>query len=93
MSMAAVAGGKLAGRAAVVTGAGRGIGLAIVTRLASEGAQVAALDLDQASDPHAALQAAIARPGPCLIHASIDAEQKVYPMVPPGAANRDMIGA
>ena len=30
---------------------------------------------------------------PCLIHASIDAEQKVYPMVPPGAANRDMIGA
>jgi acetolactate synthase-1/2/3 large subunit len=36
---------------------------------------------------------AISRPGPCLIHASIDAEQKVYPMVPPGAANRDMIGA
>ena len=28
------------------------------------------------------------RPGPCLIHASIDAEQKVYPMVPPGRQPR-----
>ncbi|WP_306603313.1 acetolactate synthase large subunit [Azonexus sp.] len=54
---------------------------------------IAAVDLDQAADPCAALQEAIARPGPCLIHAGIDAAQKVYPMVPPGAANRDMIGA
>jgi acetolactate synthase-1/2/3 large subunit len=54
---------------------------------------IAAVDLDQAANPCAALMDAIARPGPCLIHASIDAEQKVYPMVPPGAANRDMIGA
>lgn len=54
---------------------------------------IAAVDLDQAEDPTAALAAALKQPGPCLIHASIDAEQKVYPMVPPGAANRDMIGA
>jgi acetolactate synthase I/II/III large subunit len=54
---------------------------------------IAAIDLDAAPNPCAALMEAIARPGPCLIHASIDAEQKVYPMVPPGAANRDMIGA
>ena len=54
---------------------------------------IAAVDLDQAANPCAALMEAIARPGPCLIHAGIDAEQKVYPMVPPGAANRDMIGA
>ena len=27
-----------------------------------------------------------------FIHASIDARQMVYPMVPPGAANREMIG-
>jgi acetolactate synthase-1/2/3 large subunit len=54
---------------------------------------IAAIDLDTAPNPCAALMEAIARPGPCLIHASIDAEQKVYPMVPPGAANRDMIGA
>jgi acetolactate synthase-1/2/3 large subunit len=54
---------------------------------------VAAIDLDAATDPRAALAEALARPGPCLIHASVDAQQKVYPMVPPGAANREMIGA
>ncbi len=59
----------------------------------AQGLGIGALDLDLESDPAAALQAAIARPGPCLIHASIDVEQKVYPMVPPGAANREMIGA
>jgi acetolactate synthase-1/2/3 large subunit len=59
----------------------------------AQGLGIAAVDLDQAPNPCATLMEAIARPGPCLIHASIDAEQKVYPMVPPGAANRDMIGA
>ena len=37
--------GRLTGRAAIVTGAGRGIGAAIVARLMADGAQVAALDL------------------------------------------------
>jgi NAD(P)-dependent dehydrogenase (short-subunit alcohol dehydrogenase family) len=41
--------GRLDGRAAIVTGAGRGIGEAIVKRLQAEGAQVAALDLDEAA--------------------------------------------
>jgi acetolactate synthase-1/2/3 large subunit len=59
----------------------------------AEGFGIAAVDLDTSANPCATLMEAIARPGPCLIHASIDAEQKVYPMVPPGAANRDMIGA
>jgi len=59
----------------------------------AQGFGIAAVDLDQAANPCAALMEAITRPGPCLIHVSIDAEQKVYPMVPPGAANRDMIGA
>ena len=60
---------------------------------AAQALGIAAVDLDQAANPCAVLMEAISRPGPCLIHASIDAEQKVYPMVPPGAANRDMIGA
>ena len=40
--------GRLSGRAAVVTGAGRGIGRAIVQRLVDDGARVAALDLNLA---------------------------------------------
>ena len=54
---------------------------------------IAAIDLDGAADPRAALATAFSRPGPCLIHAGIDVAQKVYPMVAPGDANRDMIGA
>ena len=41
--------GRLEGRAAIVTGAGRGIGAAIVRRLQAEGAKVAALDMDEDS--------------------------------------------
>lgn len=58
----------------------------------AQGFGLHAVDLDHASDPTAALREALSRPGPCLIHASIDVEQKVYPMVPPGAANHEMIG-
>ncbi|WP_346806884.1 acetolactate synthase large subunit [Enterobacter chuandaensis] len=49
-------------------------------------------DLNAEEDAHGALQAAISRPGPALIHVRIDPEQKVYPMVPPGAANTEMVG-
>ncbi|EEJ8051597.1 acetolactate synthase large subunit [Salmonella enterica subsp. enterica serovar Typhimurium] len=49
-------------------------------------------DLNNEADPQAALQAIIRRPGPALIHVRIDAEEKVYPMVPPGAANTEMVG-
>ena len=50
-----------------------------------------ALDLDQEADPQAALASELAMPGPSLIHVSIDVKHHVYPMVAPGAANRDMI--
>jgi acetolactate synthase-1/2/3 large subunit len=49
-------------------------------------------DLNAQADPHAALQEIISRPGPALIHVRIDAHEKVYPMVPPGAANTEMVG-
>lgn len=35
---------------------------------------------------------ALAAPGPCLINVPIDKDEEVYPMVPPGAANKTMIG-
>lgn len=58
----------------------------------AEGFGIAAVDLDNATNPRAALKQALTSRGPCLIHASIDVDQKVYPMVPPGAANHEMIG-
>jgi acetolactate synthase-1/2/3 large subunit len=49
-------------------------------------------DLDAAADPRALLAEALAAKGPALIHCSIDVNQKVFPMVPPGAGNTEMIG-
>ncbi|MGD0059986.1 MAG: acetolactate synthase large subunit [Verrucomicrobiia bacterium] len=53
---------------------------------------VRAYDLADDDDPQGTLARAVCEPGPCLIHALIDTEEKVFPMVPPGAANKDMIG-
>ena len=39
-----------------------------------------------------ALKLALETKGPCLIHFPVDRDEKVLPMVPPGAANRVMIG-
>jgi len=47
--------------------------------------------LGDAADPRAALATALAADGPCLIDVPIAREANVYPMVPPGAANRDMM--
>ncbi|MBL8444981.1 MAG: acetolactate synthase large subunit [Zoogloeaceae bacterium] len=58
----------------------------------AEGFGIAAVDLDAAENPRATLAQALTAPGPCLIHASIDRAHFVYPMVPPGAANTEMIG-
>ena len=58
----------------------------------AEGFGLTAVDLDGESDPRAALAAVLSARGPVLIHASIATTEQVLPMVPPGAANKDMIG-
>lgn len=58
----------------------------------AEGFGVPAIDLDRESDPTAALARALSSSGPMLIHASIAMHEQVLPMVPPGAANKEMIG-
>lgn len=58
----------------------------------ARGFGIGAVDLDREDDPHEALRRALTTPGPVLIHASIDQEQQVLPMVAPGAANCEMIG-
>jgi len=49
-------------------------------------------DMAGAQDPDALLREALAHPGPALIHVPVNREDKVWPMVPPGAANRTMLG-
>lgn len=58
----------------------------------AEGFGMQSFNLDETDSPHAMLEQALKSQGPCLIHCSIDASQRVLPMVPPGAANTDMIG-
>ncbi len=57
----------------------------------AEGFGVRAVDLSQARDPMAELERALLREGPCLVRVPVDARENVYPMVPPGAANTEMI--
>ena len=57
----------------------------------ARGFGVTAFDLGGGADPLATLARAVCVPGPCLVNVPIAAEANVYPMVPPGAANRDMI--
>src|SRR5580692_7609566 len=49
-----MADGRLAGKVAVVTGAGGGIGLATVRRFVAEGAKVVCADIDEAAGKAAA---------------------------------------
>lgn len=52
---------------------------------------IAALDLEPCRDVRSALAAALAAPGPALVRLPVDPDAHVYPMVPPGAANHEMI--
>jgi len=51
-----------------------------------------AFDLSTGVAPGQTLAMAFAERGPCLIRVPVPAAEGVYPMVPPGAANREMIG-
>ncbi|MDY7000545.1 MAG: biosynthetic-type acetolactate synthase large subunit [Thermodesulfobacteriota bacterium] len=48
-------------------------------------------DLKDSTDPLETINAALETPGPSVVNAPIDCNVNVYPMVPPGAANREMI--
>ncbi|MFU2208762.1 biosynthetic-type acetolactate synthase large subunit [Solidesulfovibrio sp. C21] len=52
---------------------------------------MASLDMEHCRDGRGALAAALAAPGPALIRVPVDPDAHVYPMVPPGAANSEMI--
>lgn len=56
----------------------------------AEGFGVRSFDLAD-GDPAEILARAFAVPGPCLVHIPIAEIENVYPMVPPGAANKEMI--
>jgi acetolactate synthase-1/2/3 large subunit len=50
------------------------------------------INLEDRSDPVNALMRMLDEPGPCLIDVPVDYAENVFPMVPPGKANREMIG-
>ncbi|QJB57775.1 acetolactate synthase large subunit [Pseudodesulfovibrio sp. zrk46] len=58
----------------------------------AEGFGIRTYDFASAEDPGEMLAEALAQPGPALIHVPISFDEPVYPMVPPGAANSEMIG-
>ncbi|MEM7365553.1 MAG: biosynthetic-type acetolactate synthase large subunit [Pseudomonadota bacterium] len=49
------------------------------------------VDLTHAPNPINTLASVFSEPGPCLCNLPIDETEMVYPMVPPGEANRNMI--
>jgi len=49
------------------------------------------LDLAETGNDIDALRRALQAPGPQFIHAPIDGDARVYPMVPPGGANHQML--
>ncbi len=57
----------------------------------AEGFGMKAFDLDSSANPLETLADALSSNGPCLVHARIREDEKVYPIVPPGAPNRCMI--
>ncbi|MFC0180721.1 acetolactate synthase large subunit [Thorsellia kenyensis] len=59
----------------------------------AEGFGIDTCDLNSEGNPAEALRIKLSTRGPCLIHAMIDLNEKVYPVVVPGSANIHMINA
>ena len=57
----------------------------------AQGFGMPAICLNNERDPRGVLEKALGTPGPCLLEVRMSAEEKVFPMVPPGAANSQMI--
>ena len=57
----------------------------------ARGFGIDAYDLGREDDPESTLRALIGRPGGMLINAPINLEEHVFPMVPPGCANTEML--
>ncbi|MBN2062238.1 MAG: hypothetical protein JW882_17680 [Deltaproteobacteria bacterium] len=57
----------------------------------AHGFGIEAYDLEKENNPIRMLETAFKTQGPFLINAPVDYEHNVYPMVPPGAPNREMI--
>ena len=58
----------------------------------ARGFGISAWDLSEATDRKTCIEAALAHDGPCLLHAPVYDNINVFPMVPPGASNLEMIG-
>lgn len=61
-------------------------------KLAAESMGMKGVDLGTVENPEEALREALLEHGPCVINIPIHEDEMVYPMVPPGGANADMIG-
>jgi acetolactate synthase-1/2/3 large subunit len=59
--------------------------------LVAQAMGVEGIDLGRSETPYDDLGEALQRPGPCVINLPIHEAEMVFPMVPPGGANRDMI--
>lgn len=65
--------------------------LAVDFSTIAKGFMMEAFDLGTCIDPATTLAEALAQPGPALINVPIDVQHHVFPMVPPGGANKEML--
>ncbi len=50
------------------------------------------INLELEDDPMRAIERSLGETGPCVVNVPVSLDDNVFPMVPPGSANREMIG-